>query len=280
MKRQAVHLILVTTVLLSALVAFAQSPVETRNSATTTAARIQRADYEGDRAALQRLYEELTPLRSLTNDPQLGSRVRYWQGFALWRKAINGFNEPAAAPKELEADLQQAVREFEEALRQDPAFVDARVGIISCAGYLLYLQREDPARVQELVSGLVQMLKDALAAAPENPRVLWVQGPSLWYARPGLSKSEVAARQALALAAYEKGLGLARRQRGTVKDPLEPSWGEPELLMNLAWSHLNLATPDVPAAEKYAAQALALVPYWHYVRDILMAQIRSAKEQP
>ena len=49
--------------------------------------------------------------------------------------------------------------------------------------------------------------------------------------------------------------------------------------MNLAWSHLNRATPDVSAAEKYAKQALALVPYWHYVRDILMAQIRRAKEK-
>ena len=207
MKKQAVHLILVTIVLLSPLAASAQSLVKARGTATATAARIQRADYEGDRAALQRLYEELTPLRSLTNDPRLASRVRYWQGFALWRKAINGFNEPAV-PKDLEGDLQQAVREFEEALRQDTGFVDAKAGIISCTGYLLYLQREDTARVQELVPGLLQMLKDALAAAPENPRLLWVQGPSIWFARPGLSKSEVAERQALALATCtKKGLG-------------------------------------------------------------------------
>jgi hypothetical protein len=38
-------------------------------------------------------------------------------------------------------------------------------------------------------------------------------------------------------------------------------------------------TPDVPAAEKYAKQALELVPHWHYVRDILMAQIHSAQEK-
>jgi hypothetical protein len=47
--------------------------------------------------------------------------------------------------------------------------------------------------------------------------------------------------------------------------------------MSLAWSNLNSATPDLRAAEQNAQSALALVPYWHYVRDILMQQIREAK---
>lgn len=33
----------------------------------------------------------------------------------------------------------------------------------------------------------------------------------------------------------------------------------------------------VAAAEQYAREALTLVPYWHYLRDILIAQIQSAK---
>ena len=47
--------------------------------------------------------------------------------------------------------------------------------------------------------------------------------------------------------------------------------------MNLACSNLNRATPDLGAAEKYARAALELVPYWHYVRDILMVETREAK---
>ncbi|MEO8349306.1 MAG: hypothetical protein ABI610_10370, partial [Acidobacteriota bacterium] len=73
------------------------------------------------------------------------------------------------------------------------------------------------------------------------------------------------------------GLALARRQKGSVTDPLEPAWGEPEMLMNLAWSHLNRAAPDLEAAESNARAALATVPHWHYVRDILLPQIREAK---
>jgi hypothetical protein len=48
--------------------------------------------------------------------------------------------------------------------------------------------------------------------------------------------------------------------------------------MNLAFANLNRATPDIAAAERHAQSALTLVPYWHYVRDILMVQIRKAKE--
>jgi hypothetical protein len=48
--------------------------------------------------------------------------------------------------------------------------------------------------------------------------------------------------------------------------------------MNLAWANLNKSAPDVAAAERYAESALKLVPYWHYMRDILIVQIRAAKE--
>jgi hypothetical protein len=72
----------------------------------------------------------------------------------------------------------------------------------------------------------------------------------------------------------------AIRKQKPVSDPLEPSWGEPELLMNLAWSNLNRTTPDLKAAEEDAQAALKLVPYWHYVRDILMPQIQGAQSKP
>jgi hypothetical protein len=52
-------------------------------------------------------------------------------------------------------------------------------------------------------------------------------------------------------------------------------WGL--LLMSLGWSELNRTTADLDAAEKHARSALALVPYWHYVRDILLPQIEKAK---
>jgi hypothetical protein len=105
-----------------------------------------------------------------------------------------------------------------------------------------------------------------------------VQGASLWYAIPGLSDAEIAARRAQALAGYHRGVSIARRTAAP-SDSLEPSWGEAELSMSLAWSHLNATTPDFAAAEVHARQALALVPHWTYVRDILLPQIQQTRAQ-
>ena len=114
--------------------------------------------------------------------------------------------------------------------------------------------------------------KEAEAAEPENPRVLWVLGQTRW-AIP----TQIGGGQDKAFETYQKGLKAARDLRGLVGDPLMPSWGEPELLMSLAWSNLNRSTPDLAAAEQYVRSALALVPHWHYVRDILLPQIEAAK---
>jgi hypothetical protein len=251
--------------------ALAAPPVDSsREKVITIVAQIQRADYEGDRAALKRLYEELTPPAQST---KLASRVRYWRGFALWRRAINGFNE-SADPKELEEDLKQAVSEFNEAVRIDPAFVDAKVGAVSCLSNLIFLNQKSAARVQELVAQAVPLRKEAEAAEPENCRLLWVLAPACWYAPP-----ERGCSQDKAMEMEKKGLEAARKQR-KINDPLEPSWGEPELLAALAWANLHRTTPDLNAAEQYARSALELVPYWHYVRDILIPQIQEAKKKP
>jgi hypothetical protein len=230
--------------------------------------QIQRSDYEGDRVALKRLYAELTPF---VENKELGSRVRYWRGFALWRRVLNGFNDSVDS-KEQEADLKQALGEFDDAAKRDPGFAEARIGAESCLGFLIGLNQQDAPRVQESISRAAPLRKEIEAAAPDNPRFLWVQASILWYV-----PAEHGGGQAKLIEAYQKGLEAARRQKGSVTDPLEPSWGEPELLMSLAGANLYRTTPDLRAAEQYAQSALELVPYWHYVRDILLPQIRKAR---
>ena len=230
--------------------------------------KIQRADYEGDRSALKSLYTELAPV---SGNEKLASRVRYWRGFALWRRALNGFNG-SVTPKELEDDLNQAVEEFNQSSNVDPDFVDAKIGALSCLSNLLYLNQKNSARVQELVAQAQPLSKEAQAAAPDNPRLLWVLGPNRWYAPP-----ERGGGQDKAIELYQKGLESVRKHKPDTSDPLQPSWGEPELLMNLAWSNFHRTTPDLNAAEQYAREALRQVPYWHYVRDTLLPQIQEAK---
>jgi hypothetical protein len=244
-----------------------------RDSVIRIVQQIQTADYEGDRATLNRLYEQLVPF---VDEPEIASRVRYWRGFAKWRRGVNGFNE-TPTPTDLAEDLAQAESEFDAALQRDPGFVDAKVGAASCVGTRLFLERvfskeKDPERLKQILAPVSQLLNEAKAAAPENPRLLWVVGPNEWNRPP-----ERGGGQDKAIATYQKGLDTIRKHTENSSDPLEPTWGEPELLMSLAWSNLNRTTPDLSAAEQYAQAALKLVPYWHYVRDILVPQIHAAQ---
>jgi hypothetical protein len=246
------------------------SPGLSRDSVIRIVNQIQRADYEGDRTALKRLHDELTPI---PEDNKLASRVLYWRGFAMWRRAINGFNE-TPTPSDLETDLTQAIADFKASIARDPGFVEPKIGAGSSLGYLMYLHRKDQTRVQELIQQSSPLLKEAQAEAPDNPRLLWVLGPIRWSSPP-----ERGGGQDKAFDLYNRGLQLVRKQTPP-GDPLEPSWGEPELLMNLAWSNLNRTTPDLKAAQEDAQAALKLVPYWHYVRDILVPQIQAAQAKP
>jgi hypothetical protein len=263
----------VNTNLLTALIFISLSVVriifaeDAREKAVRIVAQIQRADYEGDQAALRRGYDDLKPF---LEDQKLASRVRYWRGFAQWRQAINGFND-SVDPKELEQNLKNALDEFKIAMEKDPTFVDAKVGTISCLGYLAFMNKKDQPRAKELVGQILPLVKEADEMAPDNPRLIWVHGPIFWN-----TPAERGGGQDKAIENYQRGLEVCSKNKAS-DDPLEPSWGKPELMMNLAYCYLNTKPADVNAAERYARGALEKVPYWHYVRDILLPQILAAK---
>jgi hypothetical protein len=240
---------------------------DTAKQVAAIVAQIQRADYAGDRDAMQKGYDDLKPF---LEDKELASRIRYWRGFAQWRRAINGFND-SIDPKQLEQDLKTASDEFKIAMEKDPTFIDAKVGTISCLGYLAFMNRKDQARAKELVGQIMPLLKQADEMTSDNPRLIWVHGPILWNTPP-----ERGGGQEKAIENYQHGLEMCSKINAN-NDPLEPSWGKPELMMSLAYCHLNANVADVNAAERYAREALEIVPYWHYVRDILLPQIIAAK---
>src|SRR5260370_19494936 len=206
---------LTAMLVVSAAAAPASPSVESsRETVLKRVAQIQKAAYQGDRAALQHLYADLQPFAA---DEKLASRVRYWRGFALWRRAINGFNE-SADPKDIEHDLTQAIAEFKESTAADPAFVDAKVGTISCLGNLAYLARGHADRVHELIAQSSPLVKELRISAPDNPRFVWVLGPILWNI-----PAERGGGQDKAIEGYQKGLESARTLKGSVSDPLDPS---------------------------------------------------------
>src|SRR5262249_2668924 len=153
-------------------------------------------------------------------------------------RAFNGFNDNAPRA-ELEADMAQALAEFDASAARDPSFVDARVGAISCLSNLMFLHRAEPARAKELLVRAQALTKEALAAAPDNPPLLGVVGANRFWAPPDRGGG-----QDKAFETSQMGLASARKQKPAT-DALEPTWGEPELLMILAWTSLNATNRDV-----------------------------------
>src|SRR6266404_3746312 len=133
----------------------ATSRSNSHDKAAQIVAAIQRADYEGYRAGMQRGYDAL---QSFIEDVDLASRVRYWRGFAQWRRAINGFND-AIDPKELAQNLTTAIDEFKAVLEKDPKFVDAKVGIIYSLGFLLFAQRPDESGKKQIIDQIRTLAK-------------------------------------------------------------------------------------------------------------------------
>ena len=145
-KDRAIAAALLAAVIFGSLSVTQATPAnDSREQAARIVAQIQQADYKGDQAAMQRGYDDLKPF---LEDQELASRVRYWRGFAQWRRAINGFND-SIDPKELEQNLKTALDEFKIAMEKDPTFVDAKVGTISCLGYLAFMNRKDQPRAKE-----------------------------------------------------------------------------------------------------------------------------------
>ena len=135
----------------------------------------------------------------------------------------------------------------------------------------MFVGRKDERFLKERRQQILSLVKGADEMAPDNPRFIWVHGPIYWNIPP-----ERGGGQDKAIANYERGLEICSKIK-TSDNLLEPSWGKPELMMSLAYCYLNADSVDVSAAERYARNALEIVPYWHYVRDILLPQIVAAK---
>ncbi len=229
-------------------------------------AQVQEADYLGDLAELRRLHSRMEPLLS---DSALARDIRYWRGFALWRRATNAANEGVLADSII-ADLEASAVEFQEALILDTGYVEARIGKAAVLMNAAHFRRHDWDRATVFMTEALRLVADARKADPDNPRLVFVAAARTYWAL-----REYGGDRLRAIAEVERALA-ANRQAAPGRSPLEPVWGEAELHMQLAFFHLNVDPPHHQAARHHARRALALSPRWHYVRDILLPQIESS----
>lgn len=225
---------------------------------------IQAADYRGERAELQRLAGVLDGMK----DPKLAAYRHYWRGFALWRRALNGFNE-TPTPRDLEDDLKAGIVSFQAALAVKPDWIEARIGVVGCVGPLFFLAGDDAPRRDALVKEYVPVMREVSEKGTDNPRALWLMAQN--QAGPGRDAVKAAATSRRGI---EAALAEARQIRAG-EPAWIPRWGGAENLMNLAYfyTHTSLANRDLAIA--YAEGALVAAPEWHYVRDVLWPKIQA-----
>ena len=134
---------------------------DSRAAMADLVARIRTADFEGNRPELARLFEKMAPY---TRGP-FASRAHYWRGFAMWRRAINGFNDNAGRA-ELAGDLKSGITEFEAALAADPRFTDAKIADASCWVNLSFISTG--AERTSSFKRMLDLIGEAQKEAPEN----------------------------------------------------------------------------------------------------------------
>lgn len=227
---------------------------------------VRAADYRGARAELQRLAGALGE----TKDPKLAAYRHYWRGFALWRRALNGFNEPPR-PADLEQDLKAAIESFQAALAAQPGWIEAQIGVYGCVGPLFFLAGDDAERREALLKEYTPVARQVGEQGADNPRALWLRGQTQLGAPP-----PVGGDPARAAASFHRGLdaALAEARAIPANEPAWiPRWGGAENLMNLAYLYVHSPLANRDLALAYAEGALVAAPEWHYVREILWPQI-------
>jgi hypothetical protein len=237
-------------------------------------AAIMRADYSGEREDLRRLAAELERVKS----PDLAPFREYWIGFALWRRALNGFNVGAPTAEE-RADLEAAVAAFKRALELKPGWLEPKVGIAGSVASLLYLaqQAQDEPRRQALLDEYRPTFRSMREEGLENPRALWIVGGVENGAPP-----PVGGHPEQAAATHLRALDAARKEAlARVDAPAWlPAWGGPENLMSLAYLHSQGVLTNRPLALAYAQGALVSVPHWRFLKDVLLPRIEALPAAP
>ncbi|HVE77552.1 MAG TPA: hypothetical protein VNA89_01760 [Gemmatimonadaceae bacterium] len=237
-----------------------------RQALLALVSEVQDADYRGDLTRLRSVYHAMAPY---TSDPELARAARYWRGFAMWRRALNALNalNDGGSADSVDRDVAASIDEYRAALALDSSYVEAKIGLAAGLGNRAYFARGDTARAFAYVREAASLLRALRQDAPDNPRMLFVYGAQHYWTPPAFGGSR---EGAIALVEDHLRAGPAGPPPS---DLLEPRWGEAELHMIVAFFIANMPQPDLDAAERHARAALAAVPHWHYVRDVLVPQI-------
>jgi tetratricopeptide (TPR) repeat protein len=218
-------------------------------------ADFERSVLEGDTAGLRRGVEACKRWRQMA-PPAQQPLVHYAVAYNAWRLV----HMREVKPAEREALLEEAVKSLQEAIRLDPRFAEAKALLAGVYGAQM---ADSPMSGMTLGPRAGSLRREALAAEPNNPRVVLQEGLSAFHTPPmfggSLEKAETSLRRALALFAQEP-----------VSRPW-PNWGRFDAHV---WLGQALAKKGdrVGARAEYEA-ALRVAPRSEWVLRVLLPQV-------
>lgn len=242
--------------LLTSITAFAQND----EPLLKAKADVQKAAIAGDATALKAARELAQAAATQTTEPNKKAAALYFVGYANY-SLVNLPSEKDT--KEQSADA--GIAALEEAVKLEPAFADAHALLAS-----LYGQKAAGGMMAGMKYGQKSSvtMERALALQPQNPRILMLEGVSLFFkpAMWGGNKQK-------ALTNLQRACELAEQGSCAAKEAFMPDWGHADVF---AWKGVMFARSDeadIDNAKAAYERALQIAPDYGWVKHVLLPKL-------
>jgi tetratricopeptide (TPR) repeat protein len=223
---------------------------------------VQKAAITGDAASLKAARELAQAAVAQMSEPNKKAAALYFVGYAHY-SLVNLPSEKDTKEQNTDA----GIAALEEAVKLEPAFADAYALLGS-----LYGQKAGSGMMAGMKYGQKSSvtMERALLLQPQNPRIIMLEGISLFFkpAMWGGNKQK-------ALANLQRACELAEQGAYAAKEAIMPDWGHAEVF---AWKGIMFAKSDeagtdIDNAKAAYERALQIAPDYGWVKNVLLPKL-------
>jgi tetratricopeptide (TPR) repeat protein len=242
--------------LLSSAFAFSQSD----DAVLKAKDAVQKAAITGEATALKAARDLAQESVTQTTEPSKKAAALYFVGYAHY-SLVNLPSEKES--KEQNADA--GIVALEEAVKLEPAFADAHALLGS-----LYGQKAGGGMMAGMKYGQKSAvtMERAITLQPKNPRILMLEGISLFF-KPAMWGGD----KQKALTNLQRACELAEQGACAAKEATMPDWGHADVF---AWKGVMFAKSDEADTDNAKAayeRALQLQPNYAWVKFVLLPKL-------
>ena len=222
---------------------------------------VQKAAITGDATALKAARELAQTAASQMTESNKKAAALYFVGYAHY-SLVNLPSEKASSEQSADA----GITALEEAVKLYPAFADAHALLGS-----LYGQKAGGGMMAGMKYGQKSAvtMERAITLQPKNPRILMLEGISLYF-KPAMWGGD----KQKALANLQRACDLAEQGACAAKEATMPDWGHADVF---AWKGMMFAKEeDIDNAKAAYERALQVQPNYAWVKYVLLPKL-SAK---